>query len=549
MLIVAVVAIIIIVAAVAVVMMNNSANKDPSTPDQPDTPDTPDTPDKPDVPDTPTPKLITASAAEIAASFSANYSGFFGENFYIKEGVTENAYKAYYPNGNTSKYGSSDNYLTFTVYSSIDDAKGDFDINKADYQNNIGKTVMGGEVKGTTVNGGMTEAIGYYNNYNMGTPSTYLYYTAYYQNVFVEGYISLKNTSITGDTVIEPLAKAIFSAINNPVPVDKAKLYIPNPAEIAASFSANYSGFFGQDFYIKEGATRNAYKAYYPNGNTSQYGSSDNYLTFTVYDNLKDAKDDFDTNKADYQNNIGKTVMGGEVKGTTVNGGMTEAIGYYNNYNMGTPSTYLYYTAYYQTVFVEGYISLKNTSIAGDSDIEPLAKAIFDAVMHPISVDKAKQPQPDEPPAVDYKGVAKRVYEFTDEALKYGDYADAYSVTEDSTAMKATLQESSGKYYVKMQISSAEAANMYNTKATEIQGKIDNTAGSITYLPINYKDGVDGGIGLYYNAAMGSTVVHIMDYVCYKGSYYAEVHLRAAGDINEETATNMAKDLIAALTA
>ena len=59
-------------------------------------------------------------ASQIAASFSKNYTGYFGENFYLGDGATKEKAKAYYPNGNTSQYGSNENSITFQVSGEVD---------------------------------------------------------------------------------------------------------------------------------------------------------------------------------------------------------------------------------------------------------------------------------------------------------------------------------------------------------------------------------------------------------------------------------------------
>lgn len=171
-------------------------------------------------------------------------------------------------------------------------------------------------------------------------------------------------------------------------------------SQIASSFSKNYTGFFGTDFYLEEGATASSAKAYYPNEASGGYGSTNNYITFKAFDKTSEAKEEFDTNKADYQAQIGKTVMGSTVKGTTEKAGLDDAIGYYNNFNMGTKSVYIYYTGYKANLFFEGYIYLKNTSIDDDTEIAKLANAINDAIANPVTTEQAKMPISSEFPAL-----------------------------------------------------------------------------------------------------------------------------------------------------
>lgn len=160
--------------------------------------------------------------------------------------------------------------------------------------------------------------------------------------------------------------------------------------QIASSFSKNYSGFFGTDFYLDDKSTSTSAKVYYPNGATGGYGSETNYIKFETFSKTSEAKDEFDTNKADYERQIGRDVMGSKVQGTYEKSNLDDAIGYYNNFNMGTDKTYIYYTGYKANVFFEGYIYLSDKTIEGNTEIINLAKAICDAIDGPVSSDQAK---------------------------------------------------------------------------------------------------------------------------------------------------------------
>ena len=323
-------------------------------------------------------------------------------------------------------------------------------------------------------------------------------------------------------------------------------------SQIASSFSKNYTGYFGADFYLGDGAAKDKAKAYYPNGNTSQYGSNENYLSFQVFEKKDDAKDAFETNKTDYNAQIGKTVMGGTVKGTTQKSGLTETIGYYNNYNMGTPSTYIYFTGYKSNFFFESYISLKNTSIENEDEIIKLADAIWEAVKNPVSTDQAKKyvaPTPTPTPTPTWTGVAKKCNDFSEKAASYGSGSGTFEMKADSTAMNATLQTGDEKYYVKMQIVPGGAGDTYATEVATFSAKIDTSIGGDTYHAITAHAGADDGTGYYYNATMGGKAVNIYHYTCYSGSYFAVVHLRCSTTITAETAAALAADVIAALTA
>jgi len=328
-----------------------------------------------------------------------------------------------------------------------------------------------------------------------------------------------------------------------PIPADAS--------QIAAAFSASYSGFFGENYYLADGFTKDSAKAYYPNGSTSGYGSSDNYLTIKVMASESEAKSEFETNKTDYSAQIGRNVMGSEVKGTEVKGSLDAAIGYYNNFNMGTPSVYIYYTGYYSTLFFESYTSLKNTSLTNDSDVKAFADAIFNAIKNPVSTDKAKKyvaPPDDVTPTPSYTGVALKCYNFTDKAKSIGSSNTEYAMTSDSNAMSAKLQTSDEKYYVEMKIVAGGAKDTYDTAASTVSAKVGTTVMGANVIGVTEKTGADNGTGYYYNAAMGSGV-YIMEYVCYSGNYYAHMNLRSATQFTDETAAAAAKDLIAALAA
>lgn len=329
-------------------------------------------------------------------------------------------------------------------------------------------------------------------------------------------------------------------------------------AMIAASFSKNYTGFFGTDFYLADGYTTALAKAYYPNGSTSGYGSDSNHITFQVFETESEAKDAFDTNKADYTNTIGTPAMGAVRTGTTVTGGLDDAIGYYSNVNMGSPFIYLYYTGYEGNAFFEGYIYIKNTAIEDEDDITDLAKAIHNAIENPVETSEAKTyVAPDQggeggeggedPPS--YTGVALRCYNFTDNAKAYGSYATQYTMTEDSTAMSAKLQDTSGAYYLEMKIVPGGASDTYDEAATSINSEIDKgTVMGATVTAITEKTGVTDGIGYWYNATAYADVF-IYDYACYKDTYFAHAHLRSETQITAETAANLANAVITAMTA
>ncbi|MBR4226449.1 MAG: hypothetical protein IKR86_06730, partial [Candidatus Methanomethylophilaceae archaeon] len=176
--------------------------------------------------DDPAEHEFTASdASQIAASFSEDYDGFFGENFYLADGWSEAEAKDFYPNGSTTGYGSDSNYVTFFVLKDKSAAKSEFEKNKTDYSAQIGKTVMGSVVKGAYYKAVLDDAIGYYSNFTKSVPSGYIYYTGYLGNAFFESYIYLSGQTIS-ENQIDDYVAAICDAIKNPVPVTRAKIYV-----------------------------------------------------------------------------------------------------------------------------------------------------------------------------------------------------------------------------------------------------------------------------------------------------------------------------------
>ena len=351
-----------------------------------------------------------------------------------------------------------------------------------------------------------------------------------------------KKIVIAGAVVaIVIIAAAAAFLMNGSGEKDKDETY-ENASEIAASFSKDYSGFFGKDFYLDDSANAAKAKVFYPNGSTSSYGSNENYLTFSVFTNADEAKENFETNKADYNAQIGKTVMGSKIYGTTEKSGLDDAIGYYNNANMGSKFCYIHYTGYSSNFFFEGYIYLKGESIS-DSSVKELADGISNALKNPVSVDKAKKySEPETPTPTEYKGAALVCSKFAESAKKYGSGSGDFAVTSDSTAMNAKLATSDGKYFLEVKISK-DAKSLYDAAAEDIKAKIGTTAMGAEKKAINDSTDLDGGIGTYYN----SSKVKVTDYVGYSGNYFVTLHLRSATDITDASAAEMVKDLSACL--
>ncbi len=310
-------------------------------------------------------------------------------------------------------------------------------------------------------------------------------------------------------------------------------------SEIAASFSANYSGFFGEDFYLANGYVPAVAKAYYPNGATSGYGSDSNYVTFKVMKDKDAAKEEFSTNATDYAAQFNKVVMGSKVIGTHERGGLDDAIGYYNNFNMGTPSSYLYYSGYHGNAFFESYIYLKGQSVNQD-EVAKLAEAIADAILNPKPVTEAKIYVE---PAPDYKGVAQIAESLEAFCLTFGDYVNDYSVPADATGPLARIADPDGKYYVEV-TKAADPSEIYKSNVDAVKNKVGTTVMSTEVLPITAKGDFTDGTGNYYNSAK----VSMIDYIGYKGHYYVHAHLRAV-HVTDETAANMVEALSSEIAA
>ncbi|MBO4798958.1 MAG: hypothetical protein J5494_09360, partial [Candidatus Methanomethylophilaceae archaeon] len=126
-------------------------------------------------PNPPEPEYTAEDASEIAASFSDNYSGFFGKDFYLADGFSEKTAAVFY------NYGSFYNEISFDVFDKKSDAKAEFLDAKADYNNVIGKPISGSTAIGTYVKEGLSDAIGYY--VNSGNEGLFVY-AGYYTNTF-----------------------------------------------------------------------------------------------------------------------------------------------------------------------------------------------------------------------------------------------------------------------------------------------------------------------------------------------------------------------------
>ena len=230
--------------------------------------------------------------------------------------------------------------------------------------------------------------------------------------------------------------------------------------------------------------------------------------------------------------------MGSTVMGTYEKSGLADAIGYYNNFNMGTPSSYLYYSGYYGNAFFESYIYLKGQSINND-EVAKLAKALYDAITNPVPVSMAKVYVE---PAPEYDGAALVAASLESFCKTFGDYVEDYSLAPDNNSSSARIVESDGRYYVDV-VKAADPSEIYKANEAAVKNKVGTTVMGATVMPIDSKDGLDAGTGNFYNA--GS--VSIIDYIGYLDHYYVHAHLRPVS-ADADLAASMVDELGALLS-
>ena len=307
-------------------------------------------------------------------------------------------------------------------------------------------------------------------------------------------------------------------------------------SKIAAAFSKEYSGFYGKNFYLEEGETKEVAKDSYGNGSTSGYGSTSNYVKFYILDK-NEAKEEFNTNKADYEKQIGTSAMGAEKKGTYAKAELDDAIGYYSNVSAGSTFTYLYYTGYYSTAFFECYFYIPGGSTT-DETIALLSEAIDKAIKNPVSVDEAKR----------FADALVKAQNAIFSGEWFGSHAEAtFSMTDDSSREAAKIVSSEkADYYIEVKKISGGAKATFDTEKAAIQSAIGTTAMGATKIEISEKTGADDGLGWYYNAS--SKGVRMIHYAAYSGDYMILAHIRADVDITASQASSCAKSLIADIT-
>ncbi|MBR7006639.1 MAG: hypothetical protein IKH98_07095 [Candidatus Methanomethylophilaceae archaeon] len=131
--------------------------------------------------------FVDKDTPKITASFSSNYSGLFGEDYYLIDSVAEGVGTANHPNG---QEGHTHNYVTFIIEDSKEKAKSEFNSLKDMNSKHDGLAV--------SIKGGFEDAAGVYNNVN---DSGYMFYTGYLGNAFFESYAYVDGKSITEDDI------------------------------------------------------------------------------------------------------------------------------------------------------------------------------------------------------------------------------------------------------------------------------------------------------------------------------------------------------------
>ena len=176
--------------------------------------------DNPEDPD----DFKASDASEIAASFSAGYSGFFGENFYLDGSYSKSdAVVFYYPDDDSMAT------VEFFVLKDQNAAKAKFSEAKTKYSSAIGRIDADVATMGVYERGSLSDAMGYYSNLKAAEPSSFMYYSGYYGNAYFDSYVPLGKYMSSSN--FPELCQAIYHAITNPVSVDKAKIYTEIPDE------------------------------------------------------------------------------------------------------------------------------------------------------------------------------------------------------------------------------------------------------------------------------------------------------------------------------
>ena len=175
--------------------------------------------------------FVDEDASQMAASFSSNYSGFFGRNYYLIDSVAEGVGTANYPNG---QEGRTHNYVTFIVEDSKEKARSEFNSLKNMNSKQEGQAV--------SIKGGFDDAAGVYNNAN---GSGYLFYTGYLNNAFFESYAYVEGKTITEDAIATFVADVHY-AFTHPVPVDQAKRHTETKYPITVDSADNTNTMFSQ---------------------------------------------------------------------------------------------------------------------------------------------------------------------------------------------------------------------------------------------------------------------------------------------------------------
>ena len=317
-----------------------------------------------------------------------------------------------------------------------------------------------------------------------------------------------------------------WGIIHGPNPPEPEYL-AEDASEIAASFSDNYSGFFGENFYLADNYSEESASVFY-NGK-SIYNS----VSFDVFDKASKAKSEFKDYKYNCTQIIGTKISGYNAVGVYETGGLSDAIGYYVNF----PDSGLFmYAGYYTNTFFSAAIN--PDKLIDPSEISAFANAIYQAITNPEPVENAKIYVE---PVVEITGAEKIAYSLSEFAKKYGDYTSEYQVT-DGSDKHAVISGNEGKYYIDITKTSAAKA-MYDEQEGAVKDKVGTTVMSTVVQPINSSSALNAGTGNYYNSAK----VNMTDYIGYAGAYFVHVHLRSASAITDESSAQMVEDLAAVL--
>ena len=157
-------------------------------------------------------------------------------------------------------------------------------------------------------------------------------------------------------------------------------------SEIAASFSANYSGFFGEDYYLDEDLCfKDLASDNYPNDSGEIY--THNFVTFVINHNQKESRDSFN----DYKDILVRSMDNPDTDANMGSVGsmfkFDDGFAVYSNY---ADHSTMHFIGYIGNLEFDTYAYLKGKTITG-AEVKEFADAIYDAIMNPLPVDMAKK--------------------------------------------------------------------------------------------------------------------------------------------------------------